>query len=414
MHDRSLRQLSKGSTFSTHSFRLILYLEWILLGMAFLFAIRPAPRFAVDPTTRLLAIVILIGFGLMGLKLPRQKTSDKVIYTGIEFGLLAVTFLLDNRTGFFPLVGLVIVIRSCLYFQQVGRLIVAGLVFTISLLMLFLGAPTPRPRRGIPSETIANRILTLNLNTAVLFGLTLLFILLLVNALLAERQSREKLLLANDQLRAFALRIEDQATLQERNRIAREIHDALGHALTAQSIQLENALLFLPPGAEKTASFLREAQQLGAEALQEVRRSISTLRNNPLQGQSLAGAIAKLIAEFRQTAGIVPESTIQLSQPIPSEISTALYRIIQESLTNIYKHSAATSVSIHLQQRLQAVDLQIEDNGQGFDPERNTTGFGLQGMRERTTALGGQFVLTSQPKLGCRISVSIPLPRQVL
>lgn len=382
--------------------------------MAFLFEIRPA-RFAIDATTRLLAILILIGFGLMGLKLPTGRTRDKVIYTGLELGLLVVTFFLDNRTGFFPLLGLIIVIRSCLYFQQVGRLIVAGLVFIASLLMLFLGMPPPpRPRHGIPSESIANTILTLNLNTAVSFGLTLLFILLLVNALLAERQSREKLLLANDQLRRYALRIEDQATLQERNRIAREIHDALGHALTAQSIQLENALLFLPPGAEKTESFLREAQQLGSRALQEVRRSISTLRSNPLQGQSLEAAIAKAVSEFSQTTGITPNCTIQLSQPIPTEISTALYRILQESLTNIYKHSAATFVSIHIQESKEAIHLQINDNGQGFDPERNTTGFGLQGMRERTAALGGQFSLTSQPGKGCRIAVSIPLPRLVL
>jgi hypothetical protein len=117
--------------------------------------------------------------------------------------LLVVTFLLDRRTGFFPLLGLVIAIRSCLIFGQAGRLIVAGFVFVSSTLMLFLGmpAPPPRPRLDISSESIANTILTLNINTVITFGLTLLFILLLVNALLAERESREKLLIANDQLR---------------------------------------------------------------------------------------------------------------------------------------------------------------------------------------------------------------------
>lgn len=375
--------------------------------------IRPA-RFGIDATARMLVIMILIGFGLMGLRLPTKRTRNKVLYTALQLVLLVVTFWLDRRTGFFPLLGLIIVIRSCLIFQQAGRLMVAGLVFIASLLMLFLGMPLPpRPRPGIPSEAIANTILTLNINTAITFGLTLLFILLLVNALLAERQSREKLLQANEQLRQYALRIEDQATLQERNRIAREIHDALGHALTAQSIQLENALLFLPPDAEKTKSFLQESQQLGARALQEVRRSIATLRSNPLQGRSLEDAIASSITEFQSTTGIVPNYTLQ-SQPIPTEISTALYRILQESLTNISKHSAATGVSIHLQQRRDTIHLQIADNGQGFDPEQNTTGFGLQGMRERTVALGGQFLLSSQPGQGCRISVSIGLPKQVL
>ena len=282
--------------------------------------------------------------------------------------------------------------------------------------MLFWGMPSPpsKPRQGASSESIANTNLTLNINTAIAFGLTLLFILLLVNALLAERQSREKLLLANEQLRSYALRIEDQATLQERNRIAREIHDALGHALTAQSIQIENALLFLPPEAEKTYSFLKEAQRLGARALQEVRRSIATLRSNPLQGRSLEAAIATLIAEFQTTTGITPALLLQVSQPISIEISTALYRIIQESLTNISKHSAATQVSLNLQQNYDTIHLQIVDNGKGFDPTRNTTGFGLQGMRERTAALGGQFLLISQPLQGCRIAISVPLPQPLL
>lgn len=396
------------------SFRLILYLEWILLGLAFLLEIRPA-RFGIDATAQILVTLVLIGFGLIGLRLPTKKTRNKVLYTALQLVLLVVTFWLDRRTGFFPLLGLIIVIRSCLIFQQAGRLIVAGLVFIASLLMLFLGMPPPpRHRPGIPSESIANTILTLNINTAITFGLTLLFILLLVNALLAERHSREKLLLANEQLRQYALRIEDQATLQERNRIAREIHDALGHALTAQSIQLENALLFLPPDAEKTKSFLQESQRLSARALQEVRRSIATLRSNPLQGRSLSDAIASSITEFQSTTGIAPNYTLQLFQPIPTEIGTALYRILQESLTNISKHSAATGVSIHLQQSRDTIHLQIADNGQGFDPEQNTTGFGLQGMRERIVALGGQFLLSSQPGQGCRISVSISLPGQVL
>lgn len=408
------------SRLGNSSFRLILYLEWILLGLAFLLEMRPA-RFGVDPVDQLLVTFVLVVFGLMGLKLPTASTRHKVMYTGLEFGLLLLAFLIDRRTGFFPLLGLIIVIRSCLIFQQAGRLVVAGLVFASSVMMLFGGMPPPPPRphphpprfEGA-SEAIANTILTLNLNTAITFGLTLLFILLLVNALLAERESREKLMLAHDQLRHYAVRIEDQATLQERNRIAREIHDALGHALTAQSIQLENALLFLPPEAEKTRSFLTEAQQLGARALQEVRRSIATLRSNPLQGRTLQQAIAQVISEFQTATGVVPEYEFALVQPLPIEMSTALYRILQESLTNIIKHSDATQVRIQLYPYQNGVQMQIIDNGRGFDPAGNTTGFGLQGMRERTQVLGGQFQLTSQPGMGCRIDVTMPLPKQVL
>jgi signal transduction histidine kinase len=393
-----------------HSFQLILYLEWILLGLAFLLTIRPA-RFGMNPAAQMGVILILMGFGLMGLYLPTRRMGSKILYTAVELLLLVITFWIDRRTGSFPLLGIIIAIRSCLIFQQTGRLIVAGLVFVSSVLLLFFGMPPPPPRRHEGSaESIANTIFTLNLNTAITFGLTLLFILLLVNALLAERQSREKLLQANDQLRQYALRIEDQATLQERNRIAREIHDALGHTLTAQSIQLENALLFLPAEAEKTRSFLQESQHLGKRALQEVRRSIATLRSNPLQGRSLPEAIEASLSEFQSTTGILTHHSIQ-APPLAADISTALYRILQESLTNISKHSTATQVSLSLLEHHHTLILEITDNGQGFDPEQNTTGFGIQGMRERTATLGGQFTLSSQPGQGCGITISIPLPQ---
>lgn len=414
---RSKPQLAIGllpARLPNHSFRLILYLEWILLGLAFLLVIRPT-RFGLNTAAPLFVILILLGFGVMGLRLPTQGPRHKILYTAVELILLAVTFWLDRRTVFFPLLGLIIVIRSCLIFQQLGRVLVTGLVFIASVLMLFLGMPlpTPHPRPDMSSESIANTILTLNLNTAISFGLTLLFILLLVNALLAERQSREKLWLAHEQLRQYALRIEDQAMLHERNRIAREIHDSLGHALTAQSIQLENALLFLPTEPDKTKSFLQASQRLGAQALQEVRRSVATLRVNPLQGRSLEEAMNATMAEFQRTTGLTPDCTLHLPQPISIEISTALYRILQESLTNIAKHSAATQVSIRLHYDRTLIHIQIADNGQGFDPERNTTGFGLQGMRERITALGGQFCLASQPGQGCCITASIPLPQML-
>jgi signal transduction histidine kinase len=122
----------------------------------------------------------------------------------------------------------------------------------------------------------------------------------------------------------------------------------------------------------------------------------------------LREAIETSLAEFQSTTGIMSTHNIQY-QPSP-EISTTLYRIIQESLTNISKHSAARQVSVDLQEHHNTLHLQIADDGQGFDPDQNTTGFGIQGMRERTIALGGQFSISSQLGQGCRITVSIPLP----
>lgn len=107
-------------------------------------------------------------------------------------------------------------------------------------------------------------------------------------------------------------------------------------------------------------------------------------------------------------SSIVPDSLVKRS--LPAEISTAIYRILKEVLTNIYKHSEATQVKIRLLVNPEALYLFVEDNGKGFDPRENTTGFGLRGMRERAVALAGQFSLASQPGAGCQTVVYIPLP----
>ncbi|XGV97166.1 MAG: sensor histidine kinase [Leptolyngbya sp. BL-A-14] len=397
-------------------FRLLLHLEWILLGIAMLTETVPNPMNRFEPSP-LIALPIILALGLMGLHIPKKDRLTKLLYTGLEFGLIALLLpLAGGKVGLFPLLYLVVAIRSCTMFQPQGRLAVAILTFISFLLTIFFRVFPPEHHRGkspLP-EFDNSMILTLKINAALTFGLTLVFVLLLVNALLSEWQSREQLSAANEQLRQYALRIENQATLQERNRIAREIHDSLGHLLTAQSIQLENALLFLPAEAEKTRSFLTDARQLGSSALQEVRQSVATLRSDPLQGKPLELAIAHLVKSFQQTTGITPEVITDLQSTLSTDVSTAIYRILQEALTNIAKHAEATRVSLQLWEKPDGLHLRVEDNGHGFNPDQNTTGFGLKGMRERAIVLGGQFSILSQPHTGCQITAVIPLSRHVL
>jgi signal transduction histidine kinase len=405
------------STPSTHSFHLLLYLEWLLLGLITLNIVLAT---AVYPTQQelLTAILSIVIFGAIGLKIPTRNQFNKVLYIILEFGIILMPNLLDNRIPPVPLLGLIAVIRSFQMFHLSGRILVATLAFSAFLYSVFLRSPfviaacrslgTVRPEL----EQIMSNPLNFQLGTAVSFGLTVIFAFPLVFALLAERQSRTKLAVAHQQLHQYALLIEDQATLQERNRIAREIHDSLGHALTAQSIQLENALLFLKTDLNKTETFLTTAKQLGSIALREVRQSITVLRS-PLQGRSLEVAIAEAVQAFCQITHVLPECIVNLPQSLPLDISIALHRIIQEALTNICKHSAATEVKILLEERDGAVYLSVKDNGRGFNLDRNTTGFGLQGMHERAAALGGQFFLISQPGAGCRISAILPLPKLV-
>ncbi|HEY9631977.1 MAG TPA: sensor histidine kinase [Coleofasciculaceae cyanobacterium] len=440
--------------FQTHPFRLLLYLEWILLGITTLIEfpladVPPPPdslalsSATLDHVSSLITILSIAAFGVMGLRLPNGRLLSRILYTSFGFGLVVLAVVVGSKgVYFFPSLLLILVIRSCLIFELTGRLIVTGIAFISFLLTWFLpvrnihfvsgsalppnlpvpfsgSAPRAIPvspqkitfKLAISEDQVRGFVLNLALHTTLLFGLVLVFVLLLVNALLAERQSRQKLAIANDKLRQYARRIEDQATLQERNRIAREIHDSLGHSLTAQSIQLENVAMFLQSNADKAQAFLVEAKRLGSEALQAVRQSVCALRCDPLQGQSLEDAIAFLVKDFQQTTGIEPTCMISLPLPLSSKVKTAIYRIVQEALTNISKHGAATQVRIHLQGNPEDLSLLVEDNGRGFNEEENTTGFGLQSMRERTVALGGQFNIVSELGAGCRIMAYIPLSR---
>jgi signal transduction histidine kinase len=372
------------------------------------------------PYAWLLNILCIVVFGLIGLRLPKGSTASKWLYTALQLGIIWLVIALGNWRISFLSPYLIVVIRSCLIFKPTARLLATGLVFLsflLSLLISIKDLPAIQLELAQPQPVTLDQIriwfIITSINTAFLFGLVLMFVLMLVNALLSERQSRQKLTLAHDQLRQYALRIENQATLQERNRIAREIHDSLGHALTAQSIQLENALLFCHSNSDKTQAFVSEAKQLAAIALKEIRSSISTLRSDPLQGKTLESALTCLIEDFHSRTNIAINYIICCATSVTAEVQTAIYRIVQEALMNVSKHSHATQVVLKFQTTSENLHLLIEDNGSGFNPEQNTTGFGLQGMRERTVALGGQFKLVSQTGMGCRVTIDVPLRKLI-
>lgn len=230
----------------------------------------------------------------------------------------------------------------------------------------------------------------------------------LPNAITTEHQIRLELAQANRQLQQYALKVEELATIQERNRIAREIHDSLGHTLTVFNFHLSAALRLFHSNPQKAENLLLEVKQLGDSALQEVSQSVSTLRTSPLQGQSLVTLITNLITKFQQTTGITPQWEINIQADLAGHYQTAIYRITQESLTNMSKYAAMTEANIQIYQTDRAIHLLIQDNGQGFDLDKNTTGFGLQGIRERVMLLDGQFTITTAPHQGCQITVILP------
>jgi two-component system, sensor histidine kinase and response regulator len=223
------------------------------------------------------------------------------------------------------------------------------------------------------------------------------------------QQAETELRQALEQEQALNQRIEAMAALEERNRIARDIHDSLGHALVALNVQMETTLALWQDSPAKAYEFLVEAKQLGSEALKAVRQSVSEMRADPLQGELLTGAIETLLQEFQRTTGIQPDCQLDLSQPLSLQINTAIYRIVQEGLTNICKHAQATAVQLQIQADGSSLRLRLQDNGKGFRLSENKSGFGLQGMRERTEALSGQLEIISEPGVGCKVMAVFPV-----
>ncbi len=201
--------------------------------------------------------------------------------------------------------------------------------------------------------------------------------------------------------------------LNERNRLAREIHDTIAQGLAAITLQLETAeaLMEAGPGTDAVRKSLNQALKLARTNLEEARRSVSDLRAAPLEGRSLSEALALLAGELTAREKLeISFETAGDDRPLPHRLEAGLLRIAQEALTNVVRHSGADRVFTRLEVSPQQVQLSIEDNGEGFEPsEVPEERYGLVGINERTRLLGGIMKLQSSAGLGTRIEVTIPL-----
>ena len=204
------------------------------------------------------------------------------------------------------------------------------------------------------------------------------------------------------------------AVLEERNRLAREIHDSLAQGLTAIIWQLNAAEKAVESGGEPALQSLERVRNLARGGLQEARRSVWDLRAGPLEGRTLAEALEREI-ERVAGGGDVKISFVASGEErvLPSGVEAALLRICQEALTNVLKYANATEVTVTLAFGDSQVRLTVRDNGIGFDPElptrrdRDSGGFGLINMRERARLLGGELTVHSEAGKGTLVEVTL-------
>ena len=200
----------------------------------------------------------------------------------------------------------------------------------------------------------------------------------------------------------------------ERSRISRDLHDGVGQSLTALKMQLD----LLARDAERSASPLAQRvaalREVADAALQEIRQISHAIRPQILDNLGLVPTLRWLVRTFETRTGIRASLACeQLRHGRDPDVETLLYRITQESLTNVTKHARASRVSVDLREERGALWLRIEDDGAGFDPgaieaRQHDVGFGMQSMRDRVRLFGGRFAVRSAPGAGTIVEVAVP------
>jgi two-component system, NarL family, sensor histidine kinase LiaS len=231
---------------------------------------------------------------------------------------------------------------------------------------------------------------------------------------------------ANDEIGYLALRMRNTAErvqnllqtqqqlamMEERSRMARELHDTVKQQAFATLMQVRAARNLLETQPEEAGKRLEEAERLIKTSQQDLGLILAELRPAALEGQGLAGALRGYLESWSQNARIPAELNVLNERALPLEAEQALYRVAQEALSNAARHSRASAVTVRLAYEPGQVILSVCDNGVGFDPleraDGKTRGYGLQNMQERLSALHGWLAIDSTPGKGTSISATVP------
>lgn len=231
------------------------------------------------------------------------------------------------------------------------------------------------------------------------------YALFTLELLMRETRAREELERTRRELEQAS---RQAGVLEERQRLAREIHDTLAQGFASIVVQLEAAEM-AAENETSAAHYLEQARKAAREGLSEARRMVWAMRPEILENTSLPEALQRLLRRWQEETGIHAQFTLTGEpRPLHPELEVGLLRIAQEALTNVRKHAKARHTTLTLSYLDDLVLMDIQDDGVGLQPVASG-GFGLRSMRERVDALGGQMAVESEPGLGTTLAVSLPL-----
>lgn len=378
--------------------RLLLGVSYLTTAAIYVASLLSAPDLR-EPITWLVLTVLFALFALSIYLLPKfygsfERRLGLILF---QIALVFVTIIASQGDGSMPILYFIVVPTAYLSFSFIQAsgltLLCLGTLFLAYLIVHDLGSAV----------------------AALLpYGGGFAFFAAISTALIQQqkgRQQAEKLLAeledAHDQLRAYAAQDKALAVAEERNRLAREIHDSLGHYLTAITMQLEAAGKLVAKEPERAAKSIAKAEEMARESLAEVRRSVVALRASPVDAAALGDAIGELVENLYDSGIATTFSVKGKSQSLTIQAKTALYRVAQEGLTNMRKHAKASAVEIKLIYEPEQVMLTITDNGVG-QRGGESEGFGLLGLHERVSLVGGTLEADDEPEGGFRLHAVIP------
>jgi NarL family two-component system sensor histidine kinase LiaS len=222
-------------------------------------------------------------------------------------------------------------------------------------------------------------------------------------------QMAERLNHMAEQLQQFLKRSQEIAVSEERNRLARDLHDSAKQEALAASFHLGTALTLFERDPQSAKSHLIEADHLVDSVREELTDLIHELRPPSMNGKQFDETLNEYIIEWAHQTGIEASLKVDGSIDLPLEIKQAIYRIMQEALANVARHSSAQHVEVNLSFDEDSVSFCVGDNGTGFDVQQQDNGMGLDSMSERVESLNGDFNIQSEPERGTKVCATIPI-----
>lgn len=353
----------------------------------------------------LITVIILLGIayitnGIYGFAYTARKRtmSAKIIYFSLQLILGGLIVYYGRGAGFNSLILLPLVAHTAMLLDQDWMLAAnVGIILTFILAVYLYSSR-----------------LAIVWASAPIFFAGQVFILIFTQMAVTEQRARLKLETlaaelseANKHLSEYADRVRELTITQERNRMAREIHDGLGHYLTTINMQIKAASAILSKDNKKALSLLENAQNLSSVALVDVRNSVFALRQDPVEMPPLYERIAEMAKSASSVNRNIELSIIGEPRPVNTQLDLTLFRAAQETINNANKHSKSSSVILSLDYtNPDRIELETIDDGIGSDEINH--GFGLLGIQERVRLLNGDTQIVTSSGKGFKIKISIP------